>query len=58
MLTHNNIYFDAKAADEATKRGPSDTILIVIPLFHSYAMTGCMVLGLLWGAKLSNINFY
>lgn len=52
MLTHNNIYFDAKAANDVAKRGPSDCILIVIPLFHSYAMTGCMILGLICGAKL------
>ncbi|MEQ8192696.1 MAG: long-chain fatty acid--CoA ligase [Candidatus Eremiobacterota bacterium] len=52
MLTHNNIYYDAKATNEVVVLGVKDCFLIVIPLFHSFAMTACMVLGLLSGSRL------
>jgi len=52
MLTHYNIYFDTKAISDITHRTPDDCFLLVIPLFHSFGMTGCMMLGMLSGAKL------
>lgn len=52
MLTHNNIYYDAKATNEVVIMGVEDCFLIVIPLFHSFGMTACMVLGLLSGSRL------
>lgn len=52
MLTHNNIYYDAKATNEVVILGVEDCFLVVIPLFHSFGMTACMILGLLSGSKL------
>ncbi len=52
MLSHHNIYFDTKAAKEVSYRTSSDCFLVVIPLFHSFGMTACMMLGILCGAKL------
>lgn len=50
MLTHRNLIFEARACAEAIHVGPDDVFITVLPLFHCFGATVCMVLPLLVGA--------
>jgi long-chain acyl-CoA synthetase len=50
QLSHRNLLFDAQASVAAVQIGPDDVMLTVLPLFHSFGLTVCMVVVILVGA--------
>jgi long-chain acyl-CoA synthetase len=52
MLTHDNLLFDAMACREVIGIGGSDVLAAVLPLFHSFGATVCMLLPLLCGSHV------
>ncbi len=50
MLTHRNLIFDARSCEQAILVGPDDVFITVLPLFHCFGATVCMVLPVLVGA--------
>ncbi|KPJ62725.1 hypothetical protein AMK68_04600 [candidate division KD3-62 bacterium DG_56] len=50
LLTHGNVTWDAQACTRVLDLGPDDRFLCVLPLFHSFAQTVCVVLPALVGA--------
>lgn len=52
MLSHYNLISNAIDSSLAIKVNHRDTIICILPLFHSFAATVCMNLPLLIGAKI------
>lgn len=52
MLSHYNLISNAIDSASAIKAGPKDSVIAILPLFHSFAATVCMNLPLLVGAKI------
>lgn len=50
MLTHDNLLFDADACCEVISVTEQDVFGTVLPLFHSFGATVCMILPILQGA--------
>jgi len=53
MLSHHNITWDAKACIEVLEVSENDNFLCVLPLFHSFAATVCMVLPFMTGGAVT-----
>lgn len=51
VLTHDNLVSDVRSCQQAGKFGKDDNFLCLLPLFHTYAITGTFLLPLLNGAK-------
>ncbi len=52
MLSHHNLVSNAAACAKAIDVGPEDRFLTVLPLFHSFGATVCMILPLMLGAHI------
>ncbi len=52
MLTHRNLLSNAEAIIQLADLGPQDVLLSVLPLFHVFGSTVCMVAPLLAGAPI------
>ncbi|MEH7072415.1 fatty acid--CoA ligase family protein [Neobacillus drentensis] len=52
MLTHNNLYSNAKDVGEYLKMNPEDRIVTVLPMFHVFCLTVALNAPLLSGATL------
>ncbi|MBT2735108.1 fatty acid--CoA ligase family protein [Bacillus sp. ISL-7] len=52
MLTHNNLYSNAKDVSEYLKMNPDDRIVTVLPMFHVFCLTVALNAPLLSGATL------
>lgn len=52
MLTHANFLHNVRASAERIEVYPEDAFLCVLPLFHSFALTGNLILSALCGCKL------
>lgn len=52
MLSHYNLISNAADSSEAINVSCKDTVICILPLFHSFAATVCMNLPLLIGAKI------
>lgn len=52
MLTHYNLISNAIDCSSAIRVTDKDTFLCILPLFHSFAATVCMILPLLMEAKI------
>lgn len=52
MLTHQNLLSNAQAIIQLAELQPSDVLLSILPLFHSFGSTVCMVAPLLAGARI------
>ena len=50
MLTHDNLLFDADACRQVIDVTETDTFASVLPFFHSFGATICMILPLMQGA--------
>lgn len=50
MLTHRNLLANALACRDTIQVGPEDCFATVLPLFHSFGATVCMILPILLGA--------
>ncbi len=51
-LTHRNLLFNVKDCADAIKVKSKDCFLCILPLFHSFASTVCMLLPFYRGAKI------
>jgi long-chain acyl-CoA synthetase len=52
MLTHRNLLSNAEAIIQLADLGPQDVLLSVLPLFHVFGSTVCMVAPLLAGVPI------
>ncbi|MCX5706561.1 MAG: long-chain fatty acid--CoA ligase [Candidatus Omnitrophica bacterium] len=52
MLSHYNLISNAYDSSQVIKVSHKDTVICILPLFHSFAATVCMNLPLLIGAKI------
>ncbi|MBI3963217.1 MAG: AMP-binding protein, partial [Deinococcus sp.] len=52
MLTHGNFLANAQGAAQSLALGGDDIIIVVLPLFHAFAHTACMLLAVLQGATM------
>jgi long-chain acyl-CoA synthetase len=52
MLTHRNLLSNAHAIIHLAELQPSDVLLSILPLFHSFGATVCMIAPLLAGAQI------
>jgi long-chain acyl-CoA synthetase len=52
VLTHANLAHNAAACKEAGKFDSNDSFLCLLPFFHTYAITGTILLPLLNGCKM------
>ncbi len=51
MLTHKNMIADTKATQIATASTEADITVCVLPMFHSFAWTACVLLPLSYGGS-------
>jgi long-chain acyl-CoA synthetase len=56
MLTHHNLIFDTQKAIEHLKVDDSDRYICVLPMFHAFAETVCMLMPLFLGAEIIIID--
>lgn len=52
MLSHHNLLFDGASAAEAMEFTHDEVLLIVLPLFHSYAATVGLIIPLVVGCRV------
>jgi len=52
MLTHANLLANLKSCAQACRISCRDRVVIVLPMFHSFTMTVCMLLPLFQGAGM------
>lgn len=52
MLSHGNLISNVSACKEAIKATRKDKVICILPLFHSFAATVCMLLPLYAGASV------
>jgi len=52
VLSHQNILSNCAQVGRRIEFGPSDKLFNVLPVFHSFGMTGGMILPLLFGVRL------
>ena len=52
MLTHHNLIFDTQKTIEHLKVDDSDRYICVLPMFHAFAETVCMLMPLFLGAEI------
>jgi long-chain acyl-CoA synthetase len=52
MLTHRNLLSNAQAVIQLAELHPGDELMSILPLFHSFGSTVCMVAPLLAGAQV------
>ncbi|HBV96249.1 MAG TPA: long-chain fatty acid--CoA ligase [Desulfotomaculum sp.] len=56
MLTHDNLWGDVAAMDEASRFGRDDNFLAVLPMFHSFGWTVCVLLPLYLGCTITILD--
>lgn len=52
MLTHRNLLSNAQAVIQLAELHPGDVLMSILPLFHAFGSTVCMVAPLLAGAQV------
>ena len=52
MLTHHNLIFDTQKTIEHLKVDDSDRYICVLPMFHAFAETVCMLMPMFLGAEI------
>lgn len=56
MLTHHNLIFDTEKSIEHLKVDDTDRYICVLPMFHAFAETVCMLMPLFLGAEIVIID--
>jgi len=56
MLTHHNLIFDTQKTIEYLKVDDSDRYICVLPMFHAFAETVCILMPLFLGAEIVIID--
>ncbi|MBI4386305.1 MAG: AMP-binding protein, partial [Elusimicrobia bacterium] len=51
MLSHGNLVSNCESSIEALRLREQDVILTILPMFHTFAWTGCVLVALRLGAK-------
>lgn len=52
MLTHNNILRNVGSFSKVIKVGPKDKFLVMLPMFHTYTFTTCIIFPISLGASM------
>lgn len=52
MLSHFNLISNVRSLDDASDLGPDDRFICVLPMFHSFAWTVCVLLPLYLGSTM------
>lgn len=58
MLSHRNLYSNAAATAEATCTTGRDNTLCVLPMFHSFAWTVCVLVPLVTGGTITIVDSF
>lgn len=58
MLTHDNYIFDARATIEHLQLEHEDNYIVVLPLFHSFGQTVCMLVPIISGATMTLVDHF
>lgn len=58
MLTHYSLVNDAIATSRAMHWNSRDKICVMVPLFHCFGMTSCLLSGLVTGCSLYLMKYY
>ncbi|RKO68212.1 long-chain fatty acid--CoA ligase [Desulfofundulus salinus] len=56
MLTHDNLLGNVRSLDEASDFGRDDNFLAVLPMFHSFGWTVCVLLPLYLGCTITILD--
>ncbi|MHB8917572.1 MAG: AMP-binding protein [Desulfocucumaceae bacterium] len=56
MLTHDNLLGDVRCMDDASNFGRDDNFLAVLPMFHSFGWTVCVLLPLYLGCTITILD--
>ena len=56
VLTHENILSNARSCEEAFQITANDSVVVILPLYHSFAMTVTMNLALLCGGRMAIVE--
>ncbi len=56
MLTHDNLLADVRSMDEASGFGQDENFLAVLPMFHSFGWTVCVLLPLYLGCTITILD--
>ncbi|MDP6634043.1 MAG: AMP-binding protein [Phycisphaerae bacterium] len=51
-LSHGNLLASLDGVARAVHIGPNDHLVGILPPFHSFGLTGCMLTALAWGARV------
>ena len=55
-LSHNNLISNITSSSEAAGLRPKDNFLLVLPMFHSFTITVCILVPLYLGAKITIVE--
>ncbi len=55
-LSHNNFISNITASAQAARLGPRDNFLLVLPVFHSFTTTVCILVPLYLGARITIVE--
>ncbi|MBU4128487.1 long-chain fatty acid--CoA ligase [bacterium] len=55
-LSHNNLISNITASAQAARLRPRDNFLLVLPMFHSFTTTVCILIPLYLGAKITIVE--
>lgn len=58
MLTHDNLLGNVKSMDDASDFGREDNFLAVLPMFHSFGWTVCVLLPLYLGCTVTIMDSF
>ncbi|GAW91184.1 long-chain-fatty-acid--CoA ligase [Calderihabitans maritimus] len=58
MLSHRNFVSNVKSLKDFSKLGPEENFLAVLPMFHSFGWTVCVLTPLYLGAKITILDAF
>lgn len=58
MLTHDNLLSNVRSMDEAARLGRDENFLAVLPMFHSFGWTVCVLLPLYLGCTITVLDSF
>jgi long-chain acyl-CoA synthetase len=58
MLTHRNLIVNSEQCYKALQARPDDIYLCVLPMFHVFAFTACILMPLYSGATISSMESF
>lgn len=58
MLSHHNLVFNAEQSKQALTASPADNFMCVLPMFHVFAFTVCVLMPLLAGSTITIVESF